>query len=293
MTSRRGLALFAALALIVLLALLSAGAFAAIELSQRTTRLTQNDELLSTSADFAATTALTSARELGLADLPFGVTRTLALPAPAAERVTAAVAATRLRSEVVWIVADASLVGSETGHRRVALIARFGTPGPAPPAPIVARGQVVLGDSVQVSIESGGDADCRVAGAPLVAHPLDTAAYYLTPRQLSLLDSMPSVRHVRGDTTITSGSFEGVLIVDGSLTITGSFSVVGLVVARGTVTVTGTISVTGALAAFGSGASAIQVLGGTIRYNPCATARALRHAAGLRPVRSRGWSELF
>ncbi|HEX4683008.1 MAG TPA: hypothetical protein VH277_09880 [Gemmatimonadaceae bacterium] len=277
-----------------MIALLSAGAFAAITLSQRTARLAQNAAALAASADFALTTVLASPAKYALADLPFAVTRTFVVPPPA-PHVTTEVAATRLVSGLVWLVSDASLEAPQTGHRRVALIARFSTPGPSPPAPILTRGQAVLGDSVVVSAETGaaGEADCRVVGAPLVAHPLDTAAYYLTARQLAMLDSMPSVRHVRGDTTISNGSFDGVMIVDGSVTVTGAFSIVGLLVARGTIMAGGTLDVTGALAAFGSGASAIQVLGGTIRYNPCATARALRHAAELRPVRSRGWSDLF
>jgi hypothetical protein len=283
-------ALPAALALLTLLGLMTAGAVAAVSLSQRTTRLRQDDELLSTTADLAAATVIAFPDSFGLADLPFGVPRTFAIPTPQPRRVTATVSVTRLE-EILWITASANLIGFEHGQRRVALIARFPSPGRVPPAALVTPGEVSLAQGVVVTADGAGDPDCR--DTMLVAHPSDSASYYLNAQQHALLDSSPLVHHVRTDTTIADGSFSGILIVDGSVSITGTFIMDGLLAARGRVDVTGSIEVHGALMAFASGPSAIHVAGGFVRYSPCPIGHVFRTLRPPRSLRHRTWLELL
>src|SRR5581483_139349 len=111
-------------------------------------------------------------------------------------------AATRLPGQLLWLTADADLLGADAGHRRVGLLARFRVAGPLPAAGVVARGTFDLGDEVQIVADTTGDADCRPRAGPLTAQVLDSASYYLAARQLALLDSFPAIAHVRGDTTI-------------------------------------------------------------------------------------------
>jgi hypothetical protein len=297
-TARSGLALFAALSLLVLLGILTAGAFAATTLAQRAARLGQSDEALAAAADYAATTILGATDSLGLAGLPLGVTRSFDVPPPQADLVTTTVEVTRLPHQLLWLVAEARQTTSG-GRRRVGMLARFHVVGPTPAAGLVARGDIGTADSVVVTVDSTGPPDCRPATAALAvltAHPGDSTSYFLEPWQLAALDSAPLVRHVRGDTTITGGVFSGIMIVDGDATIAGAFTLVGLLAARGRVRVSGSIDAHGALMAFGSGAGgaeAIQVAAGNVRYDPCAIEQVFRLAFAPRPVRRRSWSELF
>lgn len=289
--ARPGIALPAALALLTLLGLLTVGAVVTTALTQRAARLRQNDDLLSATADFAATTVIASPDSFGLAALPFGLTRTFTVQSPQPDRIAVGVTVTRLPAQVLWITASATLTGPESGQRRSAMIALFPSPGPTPPAALVTPGQVALGDSVVVAVDSGGDPDCR--DATQVAHPTDTASYYLTASQLALLDSSPVVHHVRGDTTIAGGSFSGLLIVDGNAFVTGDFFINGLLIARGRIDVAGSIAANGALMAFASGSSAIHITAGFVRYAPCPIGQVFRTLRPPRPVRRRNWLELF
>ena len=288
---RAGMALPAALALLTLLGLMIVGAVASTWLSQRTTRLRQNDPLLTATADFAAATVIAASDSFGLAGLPYGVPRTFTIPTPPPARATATVVVTRLAGPLLWITAGAALTDLERGQRRIALIARFPSPGPVPSAALVTPGQVTLGAGVALSADSSGDPDCRAAA--LVAHPTDSASYYLTAPQLALLDPSTAVYHVRGDTTIADGSFSGILIVDGNVLITGAFDMNGLLVARGRVDVTGALAMNGALMAFAPGPSAIHVAGGFVRYSTCPIGHIFRTLGAPRPVRHRSWLELF
>ena len=129
------------------------------------------------------------------------------------------------------------------------------------------------------------------------AAALDSATYYLTARQLALLRDGGRLVHVFGDTTIASGSFDGILIVDGALTIAGPFAATGLIVARGPIDASaGSFALVGALMSFAPknfGVAAIKFSGVTIRYSQCAVDRALRWAVSPRRVIQRSWVELF
>jgi hypothetical protein len=317
--SRRGIALIAALGRMTLLGLMVAGAFAASVLGERSVRLTQSDAQLTAGADYAINTVLGDWRANGLADLPLGQAHTFSVTLPDAPNVHATVNVTRLPAGVLWLVGDVAIAGVDQGHRRVNVVARFPSLGATPPAGVVARGNVVARDSVGFSADTSGDADCAVSNTAnsmdVVTSPgatasvvdtsravalsvaADSATYYMKARQLAMLDSMPGVAHVRGDTTIAGGSFSGILFVDGSITVTGPFTVAGLVVARGSISaITGGFSLSGAMMAFGNptrAGTAIELARATIRYAPCVVLNSVRRNDRPRPVIRRNWAELF
>ena len=313
---RRGVALFAALALMSLIALLVAGATASTRASQRASRLAHTDASLTTAADYALANVLADARGLGLSDLPLGTPTVLDAPIPGAPDVDVSVSVTRLPAGVLWMVADA-LAGADRGHRRVNLVAAFPSLGGRIAGAVTSRGDVEIGPDVTFLPDSSTDPECAVVvGRPIAVAPSavvigidssaisvsayarDSATYYLTARQLDVLREAGRFVHVLGDTTISTGSFDGILIVDGALTIAGPFAMSGLIVARGAIdaTPTGTLSLDGAVMSFApkrSGFPAIKFSRVTIRYSQCAVDRALRRALIPRRVVQRSWIELF
>jgi hypothetical protein len=129
------------------------------------------------------------------------------------------------------------------------------------------------------------------------AAALDSATFYLAARQLTALRDGGQLIRVLGDTTISGGSLDGILIVDGALTISGPYTATGVIVARGPIDATrGAFSLTGALMSYApkdSGVPTIKFSGVTIRYSMCAVDRALRRTLIPRPVVQRSWAELF
>lgn len=314
--ARRGIALVAALGLMTLLGLMIAGAFAASQLGERSTRLTQSDALLSASADYAITTILGDAQIYRLADLPLGQARSFDVDVPDAPSVSAIVDVTRLPAGVLWLVADAAIAGIDQGHRRINLVARYSSLGALPAAAIVARGNVIARDSVSFAVDTTGDPDCAIPSTYDIVQSLgatstvqtgtrvdtsasagDSTTYYMTLQQRARLDTAGAIVHVHGDTTIAGGTFAGILIVDGSLVVSGPLAVAGLIVVRGSITaIVGGLSLTGAMMAYGTlanGSTTIEIRNATIRYGPCVVANAMRHATRLMPVRQRSWAELF
>jgi hypothetical protein len=316
MRRRNGIALLAALAVMTLIALLVVGALASSTLAQRASRLSHTDALLTAASDYALNSVLADPRGYGLADLPFGESRSFDIPIPDDAGVLVDVAATRLRAGIVWLVADASLAGMDQGHRRINVVARFPLVGRLPGAAIVSRGAVSLGPNVALPSDLSGEPDCSQAGGADILLPpgvdasgadgvrvghdskaADSATYYLTARQTTALASAVNVVHVRGDTTIAGGTFDGILIVDGSLTVAGPFAVNGLVIAGGRVDArSGGLVITGALLSFAAdaaGDAAIKISDATVRYSGCAVERVLRSASPPHPVHQRSWAELF
>lgn len=310
----RGIALFAALALMTVIALLVAGATASTRSSQRASRLAHMDALLTTAADYAVITTLANARPLALANLPLGVASVVATDASAPD-VQVTVAVTRLPAGVLWMVADA-IAASDGGHRRVSMVADYPWLGGPAIGAVVSRGDVEIGPAVEFLADTSVDPECSLTvGRPIVVAPtavvsggdstavmesaaaLDSSTYYLTARQLELLREGGRLVHVVGDTTIAGGSFDGILIVDGALTIAGPFAASGLIVARGPIDATaGAFSLVGALMSFAPrsfGVPAIKISGVTIRYSECVVDRALRRALFPRRVVQRSWVELF
>ena len=313
---RMGMAIVLALGLMMLVGLLVVGAVAVSTHAQRSSRLVATDAALTAGADYALNSVIGDPVGLGLADLPFGRTRTFDLLVPESLDVKATIAATRLPSGVLWLVAETEEESTSEieGVRRVNLVARFRSPGGLPPAAIVARGSVRARVLVTMSVDSAGDPDCSAssstavivgpgatadvgAGTPSAILQLaaDSTTYYLAPKQLALLDSGAGVVHVRGDTVITGGSFDGILLVDGRLTVTGPVTMSGLIVARGPLTASSAgLSVIGALMSFAPASSvAVDLASATIRYAPCVVAHAIRVALPPKPVPRRSWAELF
>jgi hypothetical protein len=317
-SERQGIALLAALALMALIALLVVGAQSTSSLAQRQSRLAYASVLLTSAADYGLNTVLADPAGYGLAELPLAQARTWAVPFPAEPPVHVDVAATRLRGGLVWLVASASVPGLDSAQRRFNLVVRFPALGGAPLAAIVSRGGVSIGRDVTLSVDLAAEADCasppvadlvvapgavvggagaaivRVAEQTLAA---DSASYYLTGGQVAALEHAGNVRHVRGDTVIGGGAFDGILIVDGTLTIAGPFIASGVIVARGRIDArAGGLVMDGSLMSFApaaAGTSAIDLASATVRYSACAVARSLRMAGPLRPVRQRSWAELF
>jgi hypothetical protein len=315
-TPRRGVALLAAISLMVLIALLVMGGVASFATAQRASRLTHTDGLLSAAADYALHATLSSHGSARFSDATLGMPYVYDVQVPDATGIRVTVTVTRLRGGTLWLVADAALGGLDSGRRRVNLVARFPWVGSAPGSPIVARGGVHLDDAVAFVTDTSSDPECDnpaladVAGGPgattsaalgvravTLSAAGDSGTYFLTNHQLSELRGNAAFHEVLGDTVIASGTFEGVLIVDGDLTVAGPFSATGLLVARGRITVpTGGLSLAGAMMSFArppDDQPAIDIRGGSIRYSRCVIERALRRASEPRPVQKRSWAELF
>lgn len=312
--ARSGVALLAALALLALVALLVGGGVAATTLARRSVTLTQTDARLTAAADDALGSVLAAPAAYALADLPLGIAHTVAVAA-SDPHLTVAVQVTRLPAGLLWLVADVSTNDAVRGHRRVNLVARFPLAGAAPPAPLVARGDVVARSNVSLFADTSGEADCATPSAPgamvgmsssaalpdsaLVLHSnvADDSATYLVGSALWSGTAPPGVTHVQGDTTLGGGVVDGLLLVDGTLIIAGAVTGTGLIVARGPIRVTtGSLTFTGALLSYAptaAGAPAVDLANASIRYAPCAALQTLRHASPPRPVRQRSWAELF
>jgi hypothetical protein len=198
--------------------------------------------------------------------------------------------------------------------RRVNLVARFPSAGAPPPAAVVTRGTVTIGSSVRLSVDTTQEPDCATGSAAAVivapgaaAHvpagmrvdtaesARDSATFFLTQRQLTLLGAAAGVVHVAGDTTINDGTFDGILIVDGSLMLRGTFVGSGLIVARGVIDASdATVTMRGALLSFAAPSSVSTIFtAGSVDYSPCVVAHVMRVALSPRVVRLRSWAELF
>ena len=315
--SRRGIALFAALAFTAIIGLLVGGLFASERWARRAVMSAQADAQLTAAADFALTRIIAEHRTRNLADLPLGRPSVFADVPAGDSSIEATVSATRLPHDVLWLVGEARPRSQWSGMRRVNLIARWRLVGPIPGAPIVARGNVRLASSVSITVDSTGDADCRaeslgaqvVVGEGAVVTSADTlrvrharmaddsSSYFLAPSQRLLLENAPSVVRVAHDTTIADGRFDGVLLVDGNLAISGSFVGSGLIVARGVIDARdANASFDGALMSFAprdDSRFAVDIGAGAVRLVTCEIAHTMRRASPLRVVRTRSWSEMF
>jgi hypothetical protein len=125
----------------------------------------------------------------------------------------------------------------------------------------------------------------------------DSGVFLLRQSQRMYLDSFSRVQHVRGDTTITAGRIEGVLLIDGRLLLAGTVTIRGLVIALGPIDADAArVDLEGALLSFAAphvGHFAIQLREAVIRPSPCLIAREWRRILPLRPVTARSWAEIF
>jgi len=310
---RRGMALVMALTLLALLGLAIAGGLAHTVASQRAANLLQNAAALDAAADRAVGTMIGDASVYGLSALRLGATRVFNLDVAETPELGTTVAVTRLSGGVLWIVAAVVRRDDPAIGRRVNLVARFPAVGATPPAAIVARGNLLLGDGARFTVDTAQDDDCAAGtGAAAIVAPgaavrapagvrvdtadiaRDSATYYLTQTQLAMLSTAAGVVHVAGDTTITGGTLDGILIVEGSLTVRGTFAASGLIIVRGGVDASDAVfTLRGALLSFGAPSVSTILTALSVEYSPCIVARVIRVALSPRVVRLRSWAEFF
>jgi len=110
-----------------------------------------------------------------------------------------------------------------------------------------------------------------------------------------------------GDLSISGGTGQGILMVNGNLTVNGGFEFDGLVIVKnelkkgnGTATIRGGVMVAGAninCTVLGSNGQCMEVVDMTgtitIAYSKCAVENALRGSAILVPVKQRSWAQLY
>ena len=102
--------------------------------------------------------------------------------------------------------------------------------------------------------------------------------------------------HFTGDVKLSTGTGQGILLVDGDLTKSGNFSFYGVVIARGTIRSSGSNNgVTGVeMAAAVDFGDAVTLSGSTtIQYSSCAVQQALASSSSLTPAKGRGWVNLY
>lgn len=102
--------------------------------------------------------------------------------------------------------------------------------------------------------------------------------------------------HVTGNLTVSSGTGQGILLVDGDLTKAGNFSFYGLVIARGTIRASGSNNgVTGAeMAASIDEGDAVTLSGSTtIQYSSCVLANTFAGSSSLAAVKLRPWVDMY
>jgi hypothetical protein len=102
--------------------------------------------------------------------------------------------------------------------------------------------------------------------------------------------------HFTGNTTLTNGTGQGILLVDGDLTKSGNFSFTGVVIARGTIRSSGSNNgVTGVeMAAAVDFGDAITLSGSTtIQYSSCAVQQALSASSAIGTSKGRAWVNLY
>ena len=104
------------------------------------------------------------------------------------------------------------------------------------------------------------------------------------------------ITHITGNATLSGGTGQGILLVDGDLTKAGNFSFYGLVIARGTIRSSGSSNgVTGAeMAAAIDLGDAVTLSGSTtIQYSSCVLANTFSGTSYLAPVKQRAWVDLY
>jgi len=290
---RPGVALLAALSLLAMLGLLLAGAVAVAAAGQHAARLSATDGVLIGAADYAVGELLGDPRRFGLADLPLGRATPFAVSVSGFATVRASATATRLPSGVYWLVGRALMADADSARRRVNVVARTVWVGRPPAAPFVSRGSTVLSPDVSVQLETAGEADCAITSVPSAIDNADSLAVFDAPGTWTRLASATGVHVVHGDTAITSGSLDGILMVEGSLSVDGAFDMRGLILARGPVRSSIGLHLTGAIVSQAAGAGAIDLRGASVRYAPCLVGQILRRASSIEIVRGWGWTELF
>jgi hypothetical protein len=106
---------------------------------------------------------------------------------------------------------------------------------------------------------------------------------------------MPII-HFTGDTKLTTGTGQGIMLVDGDLTEAGNFTFTGIIIARGTVRASGNgNTVTGMImAAAVDLGDAVTLSGSTkLQYSSCAIQQVLSTTSPLVASKGRSWVNLY
>jgi hypothetical protein len=106
---------------------------------------------------------------------------------------------------------------------------------------------------------------------------------------------MPII-HFTGDVKLTTGTGQGIILVDGDLTESGNFTFTGIIIARGTVRASGSgNAVTGMImAAAVDLGDAVTLSGSTsLQYSSCAVQQVLSTTSPLVAAKGRGWVNLY
>jgi hypothetical protein len=118
----------------------------------------------------------------------------------------------------------------------------------------------------------------------------------VSPTPAGKCESYVPIIHVLGDIHISGGQGQGILLVDGDLFITGGFVFTGAVVVRGSLTLTGTGNhITGGVMAANVNVDDNSTLLGNskISYSSCALESVMNGTAYLKPVKDRGWVDVY
>ena len=112
----------------------------------------------------------------------------------------------------------------------------------------------------------------------------------------AVCESYFPIIHITGDATLSNGTGQGILLIDGDLTKAGNFTFYGVVIARGTVRSSGSNNgITGIVMAAAVDLGDAVTLSGstTIQYSSCAVAQALSSSASLTTAKGRAWVNLY
>ena len=99
-----------------------------------------------------------------------------------------------------------------------------------------------------------------------------------------------------GDLKVTTGSGQGLLLVDGNVTVAGNFAFTGVVIARGGLKMSGTGNkITGAVMAASVDVSDNVTLTGntSLQYSSCAVMSALSGSAYPKQAIQRAWVDMY
>jgi hypothetical protein len=102
--------------------------------------------------------------------------------------------------------------------------------------------------------------------------------------------------HITGNATVSNGTGQGILLIDGDLTKAGNFNFTGVVIARGTVRSTGSNNgITGVvMAASVDLGDAVTLTGSTtVQYSSCAVQQVLASSSSLTTARGRAWVNMY
>ena len=102
--------------------------------------------------------------------------------------------------------------------------------------------------------------------------------------------------HLTGNTTLTNGDGQGILLADGNVTAGGNFTFYGIVIVRGSFSTVagGSVKIYGSVLAQSLNLATTAFSGdAVINYSSCAISNALQSTSNAAMNRSRGWIQLF